>query len=1325
MPTANYFAAATAYDGYIYQLGGCTGATCSGSAIVQTVSYAKISLTGALVVQSSCPTGWTLGGAGATAWCYNLTSLPAAVYESSVVAYNGYIYSIGGYSSGSAAQSIVNYAPINSNGSVGTWSDVGSDLPTASSSLTTSIYNGYIYAIGGHGGAPLANVSYAQINASGTLNTSISCHSGWTQGGAGSTAWCSNASSLPAGVQQSSSVQYNGYLYEIGGYNGGALSTVYYSQINSDGSIGTWNTTTSLEVAMQQVGSVAYNGYVYAVGGTSSSVRATVYMAPIYNNGTLGSWSTTTSLPSGDRSADTVVYGGNIYEIGGYIGGAASAVVDYVGINSIPRVGSYSDLVNLSGNTGWNTTTSMTTAMYAGGTVAYNNYLYAFGGATGSATVTNSLEYAPIHSNGTIGTWTSTTIPTAVQGFGYAAYNGYLYILGGINSSGTTINTTDYAQINSNGSIGGWNPTTVLPAVNDSFAAAAYNGYLYIFGGENTNNADNYTETDSIPINSNGTLGTSWSSANSGFSSGLRGESAVAYNGYMYILGGDYGGSNVNTVWSATINSGGMLSAWGTTSSFATTRVLLGAVAVNGYMYIAGGYNSTSGLLNDVQVAAINSNGTLSAWAAITSFNTPRVFPGLVTSSGYLFIFGGCSVLWTGVQADVQYYPLPGTNDVTPTEIVVNGTNTGNPGLGGVSGPGGIVTQSAIASNNCTAFGFPNTISTGTTNQLGVLYVLSYLPTNPCGISTDLGSYVWLHFELDDSLTATFPDIGSNHTSITNFSVYYHPASSNRLRGGATFELGSLQSLDAIQNMPHQLAGLVPQSVSVSPTFGQVATMVNISASSGLSDLLAVQLGSTSIATGQFGSTSDTAAWFIVPSGTTAGTYDVTVKNNIGWSTTSSADQFTAQVPQSVSVSPTTGQVGTTVNISATSGLTNLVSVKLGSTVIASGQFGWTSDTAAWFNVPSGTAAGTYDVTAENSIGWSATRSADQFTAQVPQNVSVSPSSGQVGTTINISASSGLSNLAGVKVGGVSVASGQFGYSSDTSAWFVVPSGVGTSTNNVTAENSIGWSATGSANQFTASAPSLVSVSPSPVSEGGSITLSGGGFGQSGDSITVHVTATGNGTNSGSSTASYSWNSLSSLSATLGGSGISGQMAISVSTSEGTSGSVDIAVTDGITWGEQPSFTNYYYSAGLYGNEIASQLMSVPVNMYVTSVSFYGQGCNGYAPTMTWVIWNSSYGVEDNGSNMNPSGGGSCTSSPGGQTWQTQSTGFYLAGGQQVRIGWWWDSGSADQMVWSYNSTGSGYYNGGYASSPGTLNAICTYGCGSSNANSIGARLTY
>ena len=95
--------------------------------------------------------------------------------------------------------------------------------------------------------------------------------------------------------------------------------------------------------------SVAYDGYLYEIGGSTPTLQSFTEYAPIGPGGGLGNWMQTTSLPTTTEMSTSVVYAGTVYEIGGTTtgGGASTAVVDYAPLNVIPRVGHYSQLMNL------------------------------------------------------------------------------------------------------------------------------------------------------------------------------------------------------------------------------------------------------------------------------------------------------------------------------------------------------------------------------------------------------------------------------------------------------------------------------------------------------------------------------------------------------------------------------------------------------------------------------------------------------------------------------------------------------------------------------------------------------------------------------------------------------------------------------------------------------------------------------------------------------------------------------------------------------------------------------------------------------------------
>ena len=121
--------------------------------------------------------------------------------------------------------------------------------------------------------------------------------------------------------------------------------------------------------------------------------------------------------------------------------------------------------INSDGTIGnWSTTTAFATGRNTLTSVAYNGYLYVIGGSTCDANCSlNDVQYAPINQDGSIGTWNSTTsMPTSRFGAASIVHNGYLYVTGGWSgwSGNISYNDVHYAKINSDGSVGTWSTST-------------------------------------------------------------------------------------------------------------------------------------------------------------------------------------------------------------------------------------------------------------------------------------------------------------------------------------------------------------------------------------------------------------------------------------------------------------------------------------------------------------------------------------------------------------------------------------------------------------------------------------------------------------------------------------------------------------------------------------------------------------------------------------------------------------------------------------------------------------------------------------------------
>jgi hypothetical protein len=651
-----YGATSVAYNGYVYVMGG------NGSGYYSDALFAPINSNGTLGAWTAT-TGFSGVGSGGR---NGATS----------VVYNGYVYIMGGYNGGYLSDTL--YAPINSNGTLGSWtvasnfSGVGSGARFAAS---TVVYNGYVYIMGGYNGSYLSDTIYSKINADGTLGAWVAT---------------TNFSAVGSGIRDyHTSVVYNGYVYVMGGSNGSSLSDSLYAPVNADGTLGAWTATTGFSGvgsgARYAATSVVSGGYVYVMGGYNGGYLSDTLYAQINANGAIGTWAVTagfSAVGSGARYlAASVTYNGYIYIMSGN-NGANLADTMYAKINPAAVLGDGT----------WPTTTSFTTARYATASVVNNGFLYITGGFDTSSSYYNSVQYSPINADGTVGVFTATnTFTTPRDGHTAIAYNGYLYIIGGYN--GTYQSSVQYALFctgsNSGsggcgataGTVGTWAATTAITTARYLHTSVVYNGYLYVVGGTNgtMQSGVNYalvctgTNSGSGGCGATaGTLGTWFATTN--FTNPRDDHTSIVANGYLYVIGGQIASSSTACKDSGTsiycndtqyalictaTNSGsggctgtpGTVGTWTASANyFATPRHAHTSVLYNGYVYVLGGHNGS--YFNDVQYAPLNTNGSVGVWAATTSFTTAREYHNSVVNNGYVYVIGGINI---SNFATVQY----------------------------------------------------------------------------------------------------------------------------------------------------------------------------------------------------------------------------------------------------------------------------------------------------------------------------------------------------------------------------------------------------------------------------------------------------------------------------------------------------------------------------------------------------------------------------------------------------------------------------------------------------------------------------------------------
>jgi hypothetical protein len=129
---------------------------------------------------------------------------------------------------------------------------------------------------------------------------------------------------------------------------------------------------------------------------------------------------------------------------------------------------------------------------------------------------------------------------------------------------------------------------------------------------------------------------------------------AIAYNNYLYTVGGYDGSSQTTTVFYTSIGASSTLGTWTTTAPLPSKLSNLAIAASNGYLYVTGGYDGA--YTSTVLYAPLNSTGSISQW-----YKNPYSLPAAIAGhasliyNGYLYTIGGYD---GAVTSSVFYAPL-------------------------------------------------------------------------------------------------------------------------------------------------------------------------------------------------------------------------------------------------------------------------------------------------------------------------------------------------------------------------------------------------------------------------------------------------------------------------------------------------------------------------------------------------------------------------------------------------------------------------------------------------------------------------------------------
>lgn len=210
-----------------------------------------------------------------------------------------------------------------------------------------------------------------------------------------------------------------------------------------------------------------------------------------------------------------------------------------------------------------------------------------------------------------------------------AALNEKIYIIGGFNREGKTVNTVEYYDPKNDA----WSTASPLPEQLDHAAAAVHNGTLYVVGGNaRQDHIEDKNPSDKLFIYNSST--DEWNERKS-MPIGRAALTANFINGTLYAVGGynDTGASNSNMAYDPISNE------WTEKTPMPTAREHLASAVVDGKLYVIGG--RVGGLEHNLDANEVY-NPETDSWTNLHPMPSKR--GGLAAASnadGDIYVFGG------------------------------------------------------------------------------------------------------------------------------------------------------------------------------------------------------------------------------------------------------------------------------------------------------------------------------------------------------------------------------------------------------------------------------------------------------------------------------------------------------------------------------------------------------------------------------------------------------------------------------------------------------------------------------------------------------------
>ena len=289
--------------------------------------------------------------------------------------------------------------------------------------------------------------------------------------------------------------------------SGSALTVPKFNTLNLSGGVAhiAWAPPTSGQYGVSATSSGTTSGnYMISVGGSQPTVSTpspVVVTSQYLGSGVVALSVAQPSIPQGVDQSTVTTTPTSVVVVGGTTNTSAITPTANVWVSG------------WDSNTGvisnWSSQAALPQAVYAAGSTSWGNSVYVIGGINSTFTAINTVYYASV-SNGQISSWnTAMPLPTSVFNPIVGAVNNWLIVAGGFTTTTTTTNSVYYARINTDGSLGAWISGPLLPvgmaSVATGWSSTTTDSSIITLGGTTANpyvaidNVQILTVTDSGP----------------------------------------------------------------------------------------------------------------------------------------------------------------------------------------------------------------------------------------------------------------------------------------------------------------------------------------------------------------------------------------------------------------------------------------------------------------------------------------------------------------------------------------------------------------------------------------------------------------------------------------------------------------------------------------------------------------------------------------------------------------------------------------------------------------------------------------------------------